>query len=279
MPFDNYFEKVSDAARFLKGQIPSPPRLLLVLSGGLDDFIKEIDQPKILRADDIPHFPKTKTEGHNGEIIFGTFKNFPVAVMKGRFHFYEGLSAAEVVFPYFVLHELGLKFLVTTNAVGGVRPDLKEGDIMVVTDHINMMGTNPLIGISVLRPRDQFPSLQQAYDPQLIQLAEQVGKAQKIDLKKGVFLATPGPSYETPAEIKMYRMLGADAVGMSSVFEVIAARFLKMRVLVFNIIANLSADRHPGEMRHEEVLQTMQKSQGRVAALLRGVVESIVKLS
>lgn len=278
MSFENYFENVSKAAAFLREKTAAPPKLLLVLSGGLSDFVHEMKNPVSLRSADIPCFPKAKTEGHNGEIIFGNYQNFPIAVMKGRFHYYEGLSPQEVVFPYFVLNELGVKFLVTTNAVGGVRPDLKGGDIMVVTDHINWMGTNPLIGLSVLRPSDQFPSLQRAYDPQLISLAEQAARAQKISLNKGVYLANTGPSYETPAEIRTYRMMGADAVGMSTVFEVIAARFMKMRVLAFNIIANLSADRHPGEMRHDEVLETMHQSQTKVMTLLREVVTSIAKL-
>lgn len=263
----------------MRQKVKAPPKLLLVLSGGLSDFVHEMKNAVALRSAEIPHFPKAKTEGHNGEIVFGHYHDFPIAVMKGRFHYYEGLSPQEVVFPYFVLNELGVKFLVTTNAVGGVRPDLKAGDIMVVTDHINLMGTNPLIGLSVLRPNDQFPSLQRAYDPQLISLAEQAAKSQKISLNKGIYLANAGPSYETPAEIRMYRMMGADAVGMSTVFEVIAARFMKMQVLAFNIIANLSADRHPGEMRHDEVLQAMQKSQAKVLGLLREVVTSIAKLS
>lgn len=278
MAFEDYFAKVSEGARFLKGRIQETPKLFLVLSGGLSDFVDKLECVQTFPSTQIPNFPKAKAEGHNGELIFAKFKNIPVAVMKGRFHYYEGLSAQEIVFPYFVLKELGAEFLVTTNAVGGVRPDLKEGEIMAVTDHINMMGDNPLIGLSVLRPKDQFPSMQNAYDPELLGIAEEVAKAQGLDLKKGVFLANTGPSYETPAEVRMFRMLGADCVGMSSVFEVIAAQFLKMRTIVFNIIANVSADRHPGVMRHDEVLKTMQQAQGNVSKLLEGVVLSIAKL-
>lgn len=279
MAFEGYFEKVSRSAAFLKGKIGAPPKLFLVLSGGLSAFLDKIENPSVFSVSQIPHFPSARAEGHKGELTFGLFNNLPLAIMQGRFHYYEGLPPQEIVFPYFVLREMGASFLVTTNAVGGLRSDLKEGDILAVTDHINLMGTNPLIGLSVLKPSGQFPSMQNAYDGDLIALAEKIAREKKIPLKKGVFLATPGPSYETPAEIRMMCSLGADCVGMSSVFEVIAARYLGLRVLMLNIVANVSAERHPGVMSHEEVLKAVKLSEEKVASLLEGVVAGIAKMA
>lgn len=274
----DYFNQVQEAARFLKKQGIQAPKVAVVLSGGLGQFVHGVKNPKTFSSDQIPHFPKARVEGHKGEFIFGEWDRMPLVVLKGRNHYYEGLSPQEVVFPYFVLRELGATMLITTNAVGGLRLDLNAGDIMVVEDHINMMGTNPLIGLSVVRPKDQFPSMQKAYDEKLITLAQEVARGLKIELKKGVYLGNPGPSYETAAECKMFRSFGADTVGMSTVFEVIAARFLKMRVLTLNIIANISADRHAGVMQHTEVLETMKKAEGNVVRLLEGLVGPLAKL-
>lgn len=272
-----YFEKIEESVLFLKGKLHASPKVLLVLTGGLQNFLETIKDQQIFKSTEIPHFPKAQAEGHTGRIIFGRFQELPVAVMLGRAHYYEGLSPQEVVFPYFVFNTLGVDRLITTNAVGGIRTDLKAGDIMAVTDHINMMGTNPLIGLSVQTPSDQFPSMQKAYDPEWIRSAQKIAKLNKIALKKGIYLGSPGPSYETPAEVKTFRKLGADTVGMSTIFEVITARYLKMQVLTFNIIANPSADRHKGEMTHKEVLQTIQKSQEKMVRLLKGVVGALVQ--
>ena len=275
----DYFQKVAEAAEFLKKKVSLQPKLIVVLSGGLEPFVDGIQNQVKFLSTDIPHFPKARAEGHKGELIFGTYDKLPLVVLKGRYHYYEGLSPQEVVFPYFALNSAGAEILVTTNAVGGVRHDLNPGDVMVVEDHINMMGTNPLIGVAIQRPHDQFPSMQNAYDSELRGLALQVAAQKKIELKKGIYLANPGPSYETPAEIKAYRQMGGDTVGMSTVFEVIAARFLKMRVLTLNIITNPASDRHTGEMKHEEVLQAMNMAQNKVVALLEGVVGEIAKIA
>lgn len=275
----NYFRQVTEAVDFLRKNVSVQPRLVVVLSGGLEAFVEGISQQQKLLSTQIPHFPKARAEGHKGELIFGLYDKLPVVVLKGRYHFYEGLTPQDVVFPYFVLNAFGAQQLITTNAVGGIRHDLNAGDVMITEDHINMMGTNPLIGLAIQRPQDQFTSMQNAYDLELRKLAQKVAQAKKIELKTGVYLANPGPSYETPAEIKAFRQMGADTVGMSTIFEVIAARFLKMRVLTFNIITNPSSDRHTGVMKHEEVLEAMQKAQGKVVTLLQGVVSEIAKLA
>ena len=274
---ENYYKKVEEAAAFLRQKISISPKLIVVLSGGLQGFADILTDILLLKSTEVPHFPKARAEGHAGELVFGKYYGYPLVVLRGRYHFYEGLSAQEVVFPYFVLKQLGAEIVMSTNAVGGVRNDLNPGDIMLVTDHINMMGTNPLIGIALHRPAEQFTNMNDCYDPNLIKLAYAVGAKQKLKLKEGVYLANSGPSYETKSEIKMFRGWGADTVGMSSVFEVIASRFLKMRVLMLNIVANPAADRHEGELSHQEVLVAMEKIRFPLVLFLQKMVEGIAK--
>ncbi|MBI4224196.1 MAG: purine-nucleoside phosphorylase [Deltaproteobacteria bacterium] len=275
----NYFAQVSEAAAFLKKKVSFSPKLILVLSGGLEALLAKIEKPVKLLSTDIPYFPKARAKGHKGELVFGHFEKMPLVVLNGRFHFYEGLSPREVVFPYFVLNKLGAKFLVTTNAVGGVREDLYPGDILLVEDQINAMGTNPLIGLAIQNPENQFPGMENAYDSELRGLAETAAGENKIGIKKGVFLGNPGPSYETPAEIRMYRQWGGDTVGMSTVFETIAARFLKMRVLTLNIVTNRAAGLEAGPIKHDDVLSVMRRAESQVVGLLQGVLRGIARLA
>ena len=272
---EHYFQAVQESADFLKKKIPFAPGLAVVLSGGLDSFVEALQDKTVFSSADIPHFPKGRAEGHAGRIVFGRYNGVALVTLQGRSHYYEGLSPQEVVFPYFVLQSLGTRTVITTNAVGGIRHDCNVGDLLVVTDHINMMGTNPLIHLAVQKSKNQFTSLQDCYDPTLIDWAKKVAVQQKIILKEGVYLATFGPSYETRAEIRAFRAMGADTVGMSTVFEVIAARFLEMKGLTLNIITNPAADRHTGVMRHQEVLEAVGQVQSRLVGLLQGVVEKI----
>ena len=274
---ESYYKKVEEAVTFLRKKISISPKLIVVLSGGLQKSADILTDTLLLKSTDIPHFPQAKAEGHRGELLFGKYHGYPLVGLRGRYHFYEGLSAQEVVFPYFVLKQLGAEIVMSTNAVGGIRADLNPGDILLVTDHINMMGTNPLISLATHHPTEQFTSMNDCYDPHLRKLAHEVAARQKIKLKEGVFIATSGPSYETKSEIKMLRGWGADTVGMSSVFEVIASRFLKMRVLMLNIITNPAADRHEGELSHQEVLDAMEKIKSPLALFLQKMVEVIAK--
>lgn len=276
MDTSNYFLKVDDAAAFLEGKIKSRPKIALVLSGGLSSFIDRTKVETTISSKDIPNFPVAKTEGHSGSLVFAKFGDTPIVAMIGRFHYYEGHSPASIVFPHFVLNKLGVNTLITTNAVGGINKTFKPGDIMMVTDHINMMGFNPLIGIATQRKTDQFTSLVEAYDKGLMAVARKAAKAIKLDLKEGIYVATSGPSYETKAEISAFRNMAADAVGMSTVPEVIAANFLKMRVLSFSCIANAATDLHEGEMRHSEVLEAMNALAPKAVNLLAGIVGELV---
>lgn len=277
MDYDTFFPKVDEAAAFLKQKIKTGPRVLVVLTGGLDEFVNGLEETTVFGCADIPNFPKTRVEGHAGKVVFGKWKGVPLVTMQGRYHYYEGHTPQAVVFPYFVFEKLGVKAVVTTNAVGGINSTFRPGDIMVVADHINMMGTNPLIGIAVQRKNDQFTGMTNAYDTGLREIAFAMAKKEEINLKIGTYMGVPGPSYESRAEIKAYREMGADAIGMSTVFEVIACNYLKLKVLAFNCIANPAADLHKGEMHHEEVLKAMNQMQPKLIKLLRGVVEEIGK--
>lgn len=275
MERSRYFELVQETAAWLRGRVGVEPAVAVVLSAGLSGFADAIESPVVIQSAEVPHFPRAAAEGHKGTLIFGRMHGAPVVALSGRFHYYEGHAPHEVVFPYFVLHALGVQTLITTNAVGGVRRSFRPGDVMLVRDHINLMGINPLIGIAVQRPADQFTSLTNAYDAGLRRMAKAVARKQKLTLKEGVFLATSGPSYETKAEIAAFRKWGADAVGMSTVPEVIAANFLGMKVLTLSCIANPAADLHTGKMTHAEVLAAMDALAPKVVRLLEGCVEQL----
>ena len=272
----SYFKHVDEAVAWLKKHTKKhTPQVITVLSGGLDSFADGLEDACIVSSADIPHFPRAKAEGHSGKLVFGRHGGVEVVALVGRYHYYEGHSPQAVVFPYFVLAGMGAGVLITTNAVGGVNPSLKPGDVMMVTDHINMMGINPLVGLAVQRGTDQFTSMTGAYDSGLRDLALRVAGRLGIELKQGVYLATSGPSYETKAEIGAFRKMGADAVGMSTIPEVIAANFLGLRVLTFSCIANPAADLHEGKMTHDEVLAAMNALAPKVVGLLQGIVEEL----
>lgn len=277
MNFGDYFPRVEEAAKWLKQEVGVAPKATVVLSGGLDAFLNNVENKVPVEASYIPHFPSSRAQGHAGKFVFGTFKGLPIVVMQGRQHCYEGHEPSMVVFPHMVLNKLGSQILINTNAVGGIRHDLNPGDIVVTNDHINMMGLNPLIGIAVQRKENQFTNMTNAYDAELRALTLELAKKNDIAVKEGVYLAVSGPNYETKAEIKAYRMLGADTVGMSTVPEVIAANFLEMKVLVLNIITNPAADRHGGIMTHKEVLEAMKGASPKVVKLLELVVGELAK--
>jgi purine-nucleoside phosphorylase len=264
-------QRLDEAAAFVRARTALQPTVGVVLGSGLGAFADALDQPTSVPFGDIPHFPASTVAGHRGALVLGTSDGVPVAAMKGRVHFYEGYALSEVVFPVRVLARLGVRTLVLTNAAGGVNALFAPGDLMVIEDHINLLG-NPLLGANdeALGPR--FPDMSFAYDRALRDRAEQACAAVGIPAHRGVYLATTGPSYETPAEIRMARVLGADAVGMSTVPEVIAARHAGMRVVALSCITNLAAGVTPHPLSHEEVLATG----ARVASALVQVLARVV---
>jgi purine-nucleoside phosphorylase len=277
--FKNYFRHVKEASDWLKVKTNNiNVTLMIVLTGGVNGPEEMLTDKQEVMSSDIPYFPKAHAQGHEGKFTFGKLNGKGVVILKGRFHYYEGLLPQEVVFPYFVLHELGVQSLITINAVGGIRNDLNAGDIVMITDHINYMGQNPLRGLAIQRTHDQFTDMTNAYNAEYQELAKKVALEQKIELKQGVYLATMGPSYETKMEIKAFRQWGADLVGMSTLFEVITCNFLGIKVLAFSAVTNAAADRHLDAMNHEEVLVAMKTMEPRLSSLVSGCAQKIISL-
>jgi len=244
----------------------------VILGTGLGTFADRLEKPAAFPYAEIPHFAASTVPGHKGRLVGGLVGGRRVIVQQGRLHLYEGLGFDQVLLPLRVMHELGVQTLIVTNAAGGVNADFAPGDLMLITDHINMMGTNPLIGPNndALGPR--FPDMSNAYDRELRDLALDAARDLGIELKQGVYLAVTGPSYETAAEVRAFRTLGADAVGMSTVPEVIYSQSLGMRVLGLSVIANRAVGLSDQPLIHDEVIRIVAAHPGRVAALLARVI-------
>ncbi|HJR50941.1 MAG TPA: purine-nucleoside phosphorylase, partial [Gemmatimonadales bacterium] len=232
---------IGEAVRAVRARSPLRPEIALVLGSGLGGFAQALAKPTTIAYREIPHFPTSTALGHKGELVLGLSDGVPVAVMAGRVHLYEGYRADEVVFPVRVLARMGVKTLILTNAAGSVNVNYKPGELMVISDHINLMGVNPLVGPNDEQLGPRFFDMSEAYDPALREVAEKACSKAGVTVRHGVYVAVSGPSYETPAEIRAFRALGADAVGMSTVPEVIAARHMGVRVLAISCITNLAA--------------------------------------
>ena len=246
---------VFKAAEYIKSEVDFEPEIGIILGSGLNGLAEKIENPVAVDYKDIPDFPVSTAPGHKGRFVFGFLSGKRVVCMQGRLHFYEGWSTDEIIMPIRVMKLLGVKTLILTNAAGGINLDFNVGDIMVITDHINLTGTNPLIGKNDERFGERFCDMSYTYTPSLVSLAEEVAGENGIELKKGVYLGLTGPSYETPAEIRAFRTLGADTVGMSTVFEVIAASHCKMNILAFSLVTNMAAGVLDRVLTEEEVLE------------------------
>ena len=233
-------EKIEQAAAMIRKQSSIHPRIGLILGSGLGVLADEIEEAVVIPYAKIPHFPVSTVEGHAGRLVLGRLEGQAVVAMQGRFHLYEGYSLEEVTFPIRVMKRLGVETVLITNAAGGINESFQAGDLMLIRDHINFMFRNPLVGPNDPELGDRFPDMTEAYDADLRRLAKKVAEKLGIDLKEGVYAAMLGPSYETPAEIRMLRTVGGDAVGMSTVPEVIVARHAGIRVLGLSCIANMA---------------------------------------
>lgn len=275
------FDKVKESVEFLKAKIGggAMPSIMIILGSGLSSFVDGMKVDHNLAYSDIPHFPRSTVEGHTGHLLIGSWKGVPIAVMQGRAHYYEGVDIRDTAIPIHTLHILGCKTLIVSNAAGGINAAFVPGDIMMITDHINMMGVNPLRGIGGINPKNTFPDMTNAYSKTLQQTVLDIAKQLEVPLKQGVFIGMAGPSYETKAEIRAFRQWGADAVGMSTVPEVIVANYHKMQVLGFSCIANPSADLHIGGMSHAEVLKAMEIVKPNLVKLISSVLERLGNVS
>ena len=259
-------DKIMDAVRYIGGIVETKPTIAIVLGSGLGSLAYEIQDTIEIPYDEIPHFKVSTVPGHEGKLIFGKLFGKDVVAMQGRIHYYEGYTMQEITLPIRVFALLGVETLIVTNAAGGINPKFKAGNLMVITDHINMSGNSPLIGpnVEILGPR--FPTMKQVYSPDLIALVKKTAGELKIEMQEGVYAFMPGPQYETDAEVKMLATLGASAVGMSTVPEVICASHSGMRVLGISCITNVAGSM---ETSHEEVLEIAAKtSQSLVAVVL-----------
>jgi purine-nucleoside phosphorylase len=264
---------IQEAVGFLRKRTKDKPKLGIILGTGLGGLVKNIRIKDVIPYQEIPHFPVSTVESHAGRLIFGTLSGKPVMVMQGRFHYYEGYSMQQVTFPVRVMKALGIDTMVVSNACGGVNPSHRAGDIMVISDHINLMGDHPLRGKNdnTLGPR--FPDMYNTYTAELIELAEQTALDLKIKLQKGVYLALSGPTLETGAEYRMVRLLGADVVGMSTVPEVIVAKHQNMRVLGFSIITDMGFAEAMEPVSLQDVLKVAAVAEPRFVRLVTEVVK------
>jgi purine-nucleoside phosphorylase len=266
------YSKITETVDAIRSRCRQQPVLGLILGSGLGTYAESFRDCTIIPYSSLPHFPSSTVLGHTGSLIIGNVEGVSVVALQGRVHLYEGYSVAEVAFPARVLGCLGIRQLIVTNAAGGINTGFKPGDLMLITDHINLMGANPLVGLNLDELGSRFPDMSEAYDGAMRGIAMEVARGKGIVLRQGVYIGLLGPSYETPAEIRMCRLLGADAVGMSTVPEVIVANHMGIRVLGISCITNMAAGILPQKLTHREVIDTTERVGETFHSLLQGII-------
>ncbi|MFL0251548.1 purine-nucleoside phosphorylase [Clostridium neuense] len=269
------YNYILEASRYIKEQINIKPKIGIILGSGLGDLAKAAVEAKTIKYKDVPHFPVSTVKGHAGQFVFGKLDGVEVVMMEGRFHYYEGNKMENLSLPIYVMKTLGIEKIIVTNAAGGVNTKFKPGDLMIIKDHINFTGDNPLIGTNIDEMGERFPDMSNAYDKKLVEVIKKVASNLKIDVVEGTYFMMTGPSYETPAEIKMIRILGGDAVGMSTVPEVIAANHCKIKVIGISCITNMAAGILDVPLNHKEVIETSNKVKDKFSRLIRGIIGEI----
>jgi len=272
MPSDEYRRNAAETAAFLSARITGAPRSGWIVGTGLGDAAGSLRITTVFDYQSIPHFPVATVQSHAGRLLFGDIQDRSVVVMQGRLHLYEGYSPADVTFPVRVMQEMGVRRLIVTNAAGGLNPSFRTGDLMVITDHINLTGENPLAGPNVAAWGPRFPDMTRAYNRKMIALAEEAARSARIPVHKGVYAGLKGPSLETPAETRLLRALGADAVGFSTVSEVIAAVHGGMEVFGLSIITNVNDPDHPVPATAEDIVAAARQAAPSLEKLLAAVM-------
>jgi purine-nucleoside phosphorylase len=271
------FDRVSEAALFIQGRSALHPKVAVVLGSGLGGIAAQVEDPTLILFDEIPHFPLSTAPGHSGRLVLGRLAGVPIAVMQGRVHEYEGYGPNQVAFPTRVLARMGVRTLILTNAAGGIRTTFREGQLVLISDHINLSGQNPAIGVNDDRLGMRFFDMGYAYSKRLRALAHKAAEAEALSLEEGVYVGVLGPSYETPAEIRAFRTLGADLVGMSTVLETIAARHMGVEVLGISCVTNMAAGIKDQPLTTEEVIETGKRVEKEFGRLLKRIVAAIAE--
>ena len=268
-------KEIKEAVQFIQSKCDTQPEVGIVLGSGLGSFTKEINVEYEIKYSAIPHFPVSTVEGHSGKLIFGNLSGKKVVAMSGRFHYYEGYSTQEVVFPIRVLKFLGIKTLLISNAAGGINPFFKVGDLMMIKDHISMLTINPLLGKNDNEFGERFPDMSEPYKNYLIETAKKIVLENKIEIKEGVYVGVTGPTFETRAEYKMLNILGGDAVGMSTVQEVIAAVQMGLPVFAISVITDIGIREEENTISHEEVLQAAKDAEPKLTLIFKQLIAQL----
>ncbi len=267
-------EKIKNTASFIRNNIQEEPEIGVILGTGLGGMVKDIDIKHTLDYENIPDFPVSTVEGHHGRLIFGTLGNKKIIAMQGRFHYYEGYNMQQVTYPVRVMKQLGIKTLIVSNASGGVNPDFEVGDLMIMNDHINLL-PNPLIGKNIDELGNRIVDMSEPYDHKLIEKAEKIANDNNIKIQKGCYVATSGPTLETPKEYQYFRIIGGDAVGMSTVPEVIAARHMDIPCFAVSIITDLGVPGKIEKISHEIVQKAAEKVEPKMTMLIEKLISTI----
>ncbi len=269
------YDRVEKSAAMVRSRCGALPETAIVLGSGLGDFAGTLVDAVTMPYGDLPYWPASRVVGHEGQLVIGHVGGTRVAALSGRAHFYEGHDLGTVVFATRVMGRIGVRRLILTNAAGGINTGFAQGALMIIDDHINMLGSNPLIGLNDDRFGTRFPDMSEVYSARLRRIADDGARAKGVPVSHGIYIAVHGPSYETPAEIRFFRTIGADAVGMSTVPEAIAARHMGIEVLGISCITNMAAGVLPQPLVHDEVMETARRVRGSFIALLEGIVERL----
>jgi purine-nucleoside phosphorylase len=271
----NILDKIAEAVQYIKNISNKNIDVAIILGTGLGSLADDIENKEVIKYRDIPYFPISTVFGHAGELIIGDLCGKRVLALNGRFHYYEGYNMEQITFPVRVIKALGIDKIIISNAAGGMNPNFKAGDLMIITDHINLLGNNPLIGRNYDELGPRFPDMSEAYNKNLIELAEACAYELEISVQRGVYVAVSGPNYETPSELKAFRLLGADAVGMSTIPEVIVANHMNMKVLGISCITDMAIEDDLEPLEHERVVETANMAMTKFVSLVKGVISRI----
>ena len=272
---ENLLVKLEETKKYLLDNIKEPPKIGLILGSGLGTLADEIEDAIIMDYKDIPNFPVSTVEGHAGQLVIGKLMGKQVMAMKGRFHYYEGYSMKEVTFPVRVMKSLGVELLIVTNACGGLNPDLYPGALVVINDHINMTGNNPLIGPNYPELGPRFPDMSDAYDKELIELVHRVGKKIGVETREGVYVSISGPTYSSKAESKMFQFIGADTIGMSTVPEVIVAKHSGIKVIGISCVTDMAIFEGTETISHEQVMAVADETRPKFINLVKSIIDEV----